>query len=206
MKKIVIFGATGKTGRELVKQGTERGHAVTAFVRNPKRLPFHHLNLRLVTGDVLDSETLATAVAGQDAVLVALGSRSLGKTSVRATGTRHIVAAMHQHGVRRLIVMTSLGVGESYTQLSWLPRLTVRTVLRNVIADHAAQEDIVTHSNLDWTIVRPGGLNDGAYTGQYIYGLDPNLNPGSISRADVADFMLKQLESTQFVGQTPVIT
>ena len=115
--KIAIFGATGKTGIELVKQALEQGHAVTAFVRDPARLAIENENLTLVTGDVFDPSSVDKAVEGQDSVICALGAGSeLKKTTVRTTGTINIISSMQKNNIKRLIVVTAMGVGESWVR------------------------------------------------------------------------------------------
>jgi putative NADH-flavin reductase len=125
---------------------------------------------------------------------------------VVSTGTQHIVEAMAQQGIRRLIVVTSLGVGDSKDQTPFFFKILARTLLRKAMQDKERQEEIVKASGLEWTIVRPGGLTDGPKTGAYTYGLDPRLKARQLSRADLAEFVLKQASDNQFVGKTPAIT
>jgi putative NADH-flavin reductase len=204
--KIVIFGATGKTGTELVKQALEEGHIVTAFVRDVLKLTLKHEHLRAVTGSVSYPQLVDKAVEGQDAVLVALGSSSTGKTTVRSEGTKHIIAAMQKYKVKRLIVMTTLGTHESWQQLSFAAKAFFGTVLKHVKADHELQEDYVSKSGLAWTIVRPGGLTEGPHTSKYKFASDTSLQAGRVARADVAEFMLKQLTDDSFVGKAVAIS
>ena len=205
--KIVIFGATGGTGRELVKQALQQNHEVTAFARTPAKLDaLKHANFKIAAGDVVNFDDVEKAVAGRDAVLSALGSPSLkaGDTTV-SDGTRNIITAMEKSGVRRFVCETSLGVGDSYGQPGFIfTRIFVPLLLKNVFADKEIQERDIRSSNLEWIIVRPGRLTNGARTGQYRDGMDKQIS-GSISRADVADFMLKQLASDQYLRQTPAI-
>jgi len=207
--KLLIFGPTGGTGRELVKQALAEGHEVTAYARNPARLgDVTHPSLRVVRGDVLDSAAVEKAVPGHDAVLCAIGTGAR-RSTLREQGTRNVVRAMENAGVRRLICQSSLGVGDSHANLGPLTKYVVVPVfLRHAFADHERQETVVKKSSLDWTIVRPPHLKDGPKTGTYRQGFpstDKNIQ-GSISRADVADFMLKQLTSDAYLRRTPGVS
>lgn len=205
--KLAIFGATGPTGIELVKQALNQGHAVTAFVRDPARLTIEDERLAVVTGDAFDPASVAEAVQGQDAVVCALGAgRELKKTTVRTTGTINIISGMHKHNVKRLIVVTAMGTGESWDTLSLFNKFFYATLLKNTREDHETQEIAVKESALDWTIVRPSGLTDTPRTG--IYDVGENI-PGTttrIARADVADLIMKELEQNALVGKAVTIT
>jgi putative NADH-flavin reductase len=245
--KVLVFGATGRTGRALVEQALEQGHAVTAFARNPAKVRGAHQNLSVAKGNMLDVASVEAAVQGQDAVLSALGTSVpvpaivlavlvfqvlarilalhgiLGltvriggpllallfltrRTTTLSQGTRSIVQAMEKHGVRRLICESSLGVGDSRGRLGIFYNLIlVPLLLRGMFADKAAQEEIIRASTLDWVIVRPTSLTNGPRTGAYRVGPDIGhwFRPTSISRADVADFMLKQLTDYTWLRKTP---
>jgi len=205
--KIAIFGSTGGTGRELVKQALEIGHEVTAFARSPEKLDdLKNENLRLAQGDVLDYEAVAGAIKNQDAVLSALGSPTLraGDTTL-SDGTKNIIRAMREESVKRFVCETSLGVGDSYGQPGFaFTKIVVPLILKHAFADKEIQEKDIKASNLDWTIVRPGGLTNGERTGKYRHGSDKSIS-GKISRADVAEFMLKQLTGDEYLRQTPAI-
>jgi putative NADH-flavin reductase len=205
MMKTIVFGATGGTGREVVRQALDQGHAVTAFVRSPDRIAdIEHANLAVARGDVLDSAAVEASVPGHDAVLCAIG-KGAQRTTLRQDGTRNIIAAMETAGVSRLVCLSSLGVGDSRANLPFFTRyIIVGIFLRHAFADHEAQEVLVRRSSLEWTIVRPPHLKDGPRTGKYRQGFsiaDRDIQ-GKISRADVADFMVKQLTDTTYVHQT----
>jgi putative NADH-flavin reductase len=204
--KIVIFGSTGGTGKELVKQGLELDYEVTAFARTPEKLDeFKHEKLKIVCGDVFNYKDVEKAIIGQDAVLSALGNPTLKPNNTTSEGTRNIVKAMQTHNVRRFICETSLGVGDSREQAGFFfSKIIIPILLKNAIADKEIQEQIVRESDLDWTIVRPGGLKDSPKTSKYRTGLDKSIS-GNISRADVAEFMLKQIKSDEFLRKTPAI-
>ena len=205
--KLSIFGATGGTGSEVVKQALEAGHQITAFVRDTSRLPIQNENLSIINGDVFDADSVAQAVQGQDAVICALGAGSdLKKTTVRATGTKNIISGMESHGVKRLIVVTAMGTGESWDDLSLLNKFFYAALLKNSRTDHEAQEAAVKQSGLEWTIIRPSGLTDNPRTGSYDVGERIPAKTSQISRADVADLILKELEKNAWVRKAVTIT
>ena len=202
--KLVIFGATGTIGREVVQQALEQGHTVTAFARNLAKLDIQHPELHFAPGDVMDSRAVEQAIQGQDAVVCVLGSGQKLTGTVRSAGTQRIVQAMEKVGVRRFICQSTLGAGKSWDNLDFYWKyLMFGFILRQVFADHERQEAIVQSSHLDWTIVRPGAFTDGPLTGQYRHGFpssDRNITL-KISRADVADFILKQLQDLSSLYQ-----
>lgn len=199
---IIVFGASGQTGQQLVQQGLEAGHQVTAFVRSPERLKVQGERLRVVQGDVLDAGAVVAACAGQQAALLAQGGTPTGVQPC-AAGTLHVIQGLHAHGGRRLVCLSSLGVGDSKDQAGWVfERLLVPLLLRAEMADKEQQEEVVRHSGLDWVIVRPGGLTNAP--ARHEYQAAPQLQRRAlprISRADVAHFMLAQLTSDRWLGQ-----
>jgi putative NADH-flavin reductase len=205
--RLLVFGATGGTGRALLSQGQEQGHQMTAFVRNPAALEAQP-GLTIVQGDVTDAAAVSRAVAGHEAVLSALGPRG-GQYGVLPGGVQNIVAAMSQAGVRRLIHVSSLGVGDSLTQMGWVARqIVVPLFLRKALDEKEIEEGIIRASDLDWIIARPGGLEDGPRTGVYRCLTDPREKVGQprIARADVADFMLQNLADERFVRRAVGLT
>ena len=202
--RLLVFGATGGTGRQVVRLALEQGHQVTAFARPGVRraaVTPRHANLVVFAGDVLDAAAVSEAVAGHDAMVSALGTRE-GDDWILPQATEHICAAMRQHDVRRLTCVTTLGVGESRTQLG--PTFAVLAVdLRETLAEKEAQEQVIRKCGLDWIIVRPGALTDGPRTGAYRCVTDPAvaLPRALISRADVADFILKHLAGDEYLRQ-----
>jgi putative NADH-flavin reductase len=202
--KLIIFGATGTIGRHLVGQALTQGHQVTAFGRGASALKPTHKNLYRQPGDVLDRDEVSEAVQGHDAALLALGAGRKG--TVRAVGTKHVLDAMAHHGVRRLVCQTTLGVGDSRTLLNFFwKRIMFGLLLRDAYADHEAQETIIKESDLDWIIVRPGAFTDGPATEVYKHGFPPTDQTLSlkISRADVANFMLRQLTDDSYLQRSP---
>ncbi len=174
------------------------------LVRNPSRLRIEHPRLTVVQGDVRDAAAVDAAVRGQDAVLCALGhKRFLGPTSILSAGTRNILRAMSAHGVRRLVCETSLGIGDSAGRMGLLYTFfTIPVVLPFYFWDKTRQEREIAASDVDWVIVRPGVLTNGERRGTVRHAArvsDYLLSP-RISRADVAEFMLDQLDSPAHVG------
>lgn len=209
MVKVLVFGASGATGREVVKQALDRGHSVRAFVRDPGKLKMRHLDLDLRAGDVTNAAAVAGAVAGADAVVSALGSgNSLASHPELTVGIGNIVRAMEHAGVRRLVYLSMLGVDGSGKQLGLLDRYVVLPLLlRNVMNDHAREEAIIKRSTLDWVIVRPPRLTSGPHTGHIRdgAGIRSRTLSASVSRADLADFMVNQLEGNRYVHRTPAV-
>jgi putative NADH-flavin reductase len=205
--KLLLFGSTGPTGRRLLEQALEQGHEVTAFARTPTLLDLHHDLLTVIQGNVLDAARVAEAIAGHDAVLSTLGVKPWNVGTVLSQGTRNIIAGMQGHGVRRLIVMSSFGVSESW-QMATLPqRIVMWLFLRGIYRDKAVQDQVLRASDRDWVLVRPPRLTHGPRTGKYRVAAQMRLGfQDSISRADVADFMLRQLQDGAWLRQAVVIS
>ncbi len=201
-KRILVLGATGPTGRQVVEQALAAGHEVTAFIRDPAKLTRTHERLKIVTGDVTEDGTgLVNAVRGEDAVISALGGgQSLAPHALMERATPRIVAAMKQAAVRRLIFLSSFGVGATFADVPILPRLFIRTLLARVYADKEIGERVIHSSDLDWTIVYAAGLTNGPRTGNFRFGEHLKMHGfPTVSRADVADFLIDQLDDDQFV-------
>ena len=192
--RMTIFGATGTIGVQLTEQALASGHEVVAFTRDRTKLGIHSPNLRLVEGDVLrPNDAMHEAIRGSSAVMVVLGNGIRG--GLRHQGTTNIIDVMKREGVNRLICQSTLGAGQSFEQCNWLWKLIFRFPLRHVLADHNKQEGAVRGSGLDWTIVRPAAFTDGSRTGEYLALPEQSSRrlKLKISRADVADFMLRLL-------------
>lgn len=202
--KMVIFGATGGIGRELVKQALAAGHDVTAFARNPSKLA-KEPSLRVAAGNALDADAVGNAIAGQEAVISALGPRSLTDEALLPRSMTHILAAMKQHGVRRLIVTGASGtMPQAEERLKPVSRALFRfgkaTLLRKVFASQIAMQAMVRASDTEWTIVQPPRLLNTPGRGRIrVDGEALPANGVSIPRADVAKFMLEQLKSAEWV-------
>ncbi len=207
--KLLIIGATGGTGRELVAQALAAGHDVTALVRNPEKVGARHERLRLVRGDILDPGSVDSAVEGQDAVLSSLGTKAiLGRVAIFSEGTKNLLDAMNKHGVRRLVCITGIGAGDSRGHGGFLyDTLVLPLFLKRIYDDKDRQEELIRKSDREWIIVRPGFLTNGPARGNYRVLTDlTGVTAGRISRADVAAFMLAQLQSDQYVRRAVVLT
>jgi putative NADH-flavin reductase len=201
--RILIVGATGGTGRELVAQALARGHEVTVLVRDPTRLRIQHARLKVVQGDVLDEVAVAAAMRGQEAVLSALGHRQFFRpTNILSEGTRNLLLAMEAEGVPRLVCETALGIGDSAGRLGlYYTFFTIPLILPFYFWDKTRQERLIAASQLDWVIVRPAVLTNGARRGACRHGrrMGNYFLTLRIPRADVAEFMLNQLTSDAYL-------
>lgn len=204
--KLIIFGATGGTGREAAARALARGDGVTVFVRSPDKVELPPEGLTVVKGDVFDAAAVAEAVRGHEAVITSLGTRPWRHTEVCSVGTRHIARGMEAAGVRRIVCVSSLGVGETRAQSGLLTRMFASTVIRRALEDKAVMERELMATALDWVIVRPTLLTNGAARGEVRTAVDGSIKGGTISRADVAEFVLAQLTGAEWLRQAPVIT
>jgi putative NADH-flavin reductase len=206
--KVLIIGATGGTGRILLDKSLEQGHEVTALARNPSAVAPRDYRPRVLEGNTLDPEAVEAAVAGQDAVLSALGTRSTKPTTLFSASTANLIGAMKKHGVCRLVCVTGIGTGDSKGHGGFLyDRVLLPFVVRNQYADKDRQEEIIKRSGLEWVIVRPARLTNEAATGEYqVFLSGDSYRATTISREDIAAFMLAQLTEDRYVHQTPVIS
>lgn len=198
MTRLLVLGASGPTGRQVVTQALQRGHEVTALVRSPGRLAITHARLRLVTGALPDdTRALSEAMRDQAAVISALGAgRSLKPNGLIARSMPLIVQAMVAAGVRRLVFTSAYGVGETIRDLPPVPRILIRLFLKEIYADKAAGEEILRRSSLEWTLVYPVTLANGPRTGRYRVGERLSLSGlPRISRGDLADCLLSLVEN-----------
>jgi putative NADH-flavin reductase len=204
--RLVIFGATGGTGRLLVEQALSAGHDVTAFARPGSTIEARP-RLSIVIGSVLDSAAVASVIAEQDAVLCALGGRPWRNSRICSSALRRIIPGMKQHGIRRILAISSLGAGDTRGDVGWFARnVLFRVLLRTEIADKEAMEDLLLASGLDWTVVRVGLLTDGSLCGELRVADDHSIQGmGRIARSDVATFMLAQIGSEFWKCRRPVL-
>jgi len=208
--KILLIGATGGTGKEILSQALAQGHNVTALVRNLATMTTQNDKLTTVQGDILDAASVEKAMAGQEAVISALGlpiSISRKPTTIYSDGTRNLVAAMDKQGVHRLVCITGVGSGNSRGHGGFFyDNIFQPLLLSGGYDDKTRQEEIIKQSDLDWVIVRPGILSNGAAKGKYRVMLDGNYVTKGIARADVAAFVLAQLSSDTYLKKTPGIS
>jgi len=205
-KKILIIGATGGTGKELVKQGLQAGREVSVLARKPEKVKTSDAEIKIFKGDVLDPDSLNNAISGQDVVLCALGHKKWFRpTKILSEGTKNIIEAMEKNNVQRFICETSLGVGDSFGKMGlYYTLFTIPVILQFYYWDKYKQEKFIKSSSIDWTIVRPGALYNGKAKGKWKEGnkIGNYLWTVGISRADVADFMLKQINETKYIKKT----
>lgn len=203
--KIIVFGATGTIGRQLVRQALEQGHLVSAFTRDLTKLQhMDHAGLRKIQGDVLEAGVVAKAIRGQDAVLCTLGAGRKG--TLRSSGTLHIIRGMEKENVKRLICQTTLGAGDSFGNLNFFwKRVMFGWFLEDAFKDHQLQEKHVCNSGLAWTIVRPAAFTDKIPEKPYQHGFAATYRALQlkISRQAVAEFMLQQLTTDAYLRKTP---
>jgi putative NADH-flavin reductase len=197
--RLLILGATGGTGRALVEQASGRGHQVTAFVRSPQKLGAPRDGVTVLRGDPLSVADLSTVLPGHDAVLTAIGPPGVGRTTIFRDSGRSAVEAMSAAGPRRLLVVSLAALFENAGLTVALFR---HIVLRNIVVDAAEMERSVISSGLDWTIVRPPRLTNGPLTRLYRVA-DGRMPRGrvSVSRADVAHFLLNELEERRHLHE-----
>jgi putative NADH-flavin reductase len=207
---VLIVGATGGTGRQLVAQALERGHEVTAFVRDPTRLGVEHPRLRVLTGDVLDYASVEAAVRGQEAVVSALGhKRYFGPSRILSEGTRNLLRAMEAHGVSRMVCQTSLGIGDSAGRMGlYYTFIVIPIVVPFYFWDKTRQERLIAASGVEWVIVRPAVLTNGPARGTVRHGrgVGSFVLTKRVSRADVAAFMLDQLADDTYLRAAPGVS
>lgn len=205
--KLIVFGASGGTGRLVVTGALERGHQVTAVARHLDGLPAHP-GLTLQPADVLGGDQLLREiVAGHDAAISAIGSTARNANGIYSRGARAIVTALEAAQVPRLIVVSSGGVQPRDPGLPWWFRLAIPIFLRELYQDMGVLEDIVRSSRLDWTLVRAGYLTDKPATGDFRVEDGKNPPGGSrLSRADLANFLLDQLSDARWSKRAPTLT
>lgn len=208
--KILLIGGTGKTGKQILKQGLEGGHQITSIVRNPKNIKISNPNLTVVKGNVLDPSSLAQSFQGHQVVISALGHKKFFiKTTILSRGTGNIIRAMQQHQIRRFICITSLGINDSRFKLGlYYSLFVIPFIILFYFLDKEKQERLIQQSDLDWTIVRPGQLTNGQKRGRYKHGkgLGSYILTKMISRADVAHFILDEMETNAYVRKIVELT
>jgi putative NADH-flavin reductase len=207
--KIVIFGASGGLGLELVKQAVEAGHTVTAFVRSPEKFKLKHPNLTVLKGDSMDAAAVEQAIAGQNAVVSALGPTRPPMPGMMETSAKNIVAGMQKYGVRRLVSTTGAGVRQPQDQPKASDALIgalLNLLAKSVVLDSAANVRVIQNSDLDWTVVRFPRLNDGAPTGKAHAGYVNKQSSTQLARADGAAYVLKELTEKKWLRKLPLVS
>lgn len=207
--KIVVFGASGGVGLQVVKQAVAAGHGVTAFVRSPDKFEIQHENLTVFEGDARDAHAVEKAIAGHEAVISTLGPTRPPIPHMMEISAKNIVAGMARHGVRRLVSTTGAGVRQPEDQpksADLFIGFLLNLLAKSVVLDSAENVKVIQASDLDWTIVRYPRLMDGAHTRKYRVGYVSKDSSTQLSRADGADFVLKELEEQKWLRKLPVVS
>ena len=209
MKRVLIIGASKGIGLETTRQALGAGHHARALARSAAGMALSDPDLEKVCGDALKSQDVEAALIGVDVVIQTLGV-GLGDlfrpVHLFSDATRVLIAAMRTQGVKRLICVTGFGAGDSQASIGCLQRLPFQIVFGRAYDDKSSQERLIKESELDWTIARPGVLTSGPRTGRYKILSDPSQwRNGIISRSDVSEFLVQQIEDQTYVRQTPVL-
>ncbi len=204
--KILVFGSTGATGKEIIKQALKMGYEVSAFARNPEKITLKDKNLSIIKGNILDYNSVEKAFQSHDAVISALGIRSLKKNNTISSGINNIIKAMYKQNIKRFICISAIGVGNSKEQQSSLGFLynyiVIPFMLKNMFDDKEVQEKMIQESQLDWTIIRPAILTMEERTENYKAFLHNEKNyKAKVSRADLAGFILEILNTKQYINK-----
>jgi len=206
---VLIVGASKGIGLETTRQAIQAGHDVRALARSISAIEVSDPKLEKIVGDALKIEDIKAAAMGVDVVIQTLGvglGELLGPISLFSKATRVLIEAMNARSVKRLITVTGFGAGDSAAQISCFQRVPFQMVFGRAYDDKTEQERLIRDSSLDWTIARPGVLTSGPPTGRYLVLSEaPRWRNGIISRADVADFLVEQIEGTSYIGKTPVL-
>lgn len=204
--KLVVFGASGKTGGLVIEEALASGHDVIAYVRTPESVKRVHPNLKVVVGQLNEKDKLKSVITGVDACISTLGGSSLTKHSPAIMeGIDNIVGLMEEANVKRFIYLSSIGAGNSRKYMPQPVRFFVADLMLRVpLADHNANENRITQSKLEWTIIRPGGLTNGAKSENLKHGTEYTKLKGnlSISRASVAAFIVSQLSNNTWLNKS----
>jgi len=216
MKQILIYGATGRTGKIALEYALKKGYSVTALVRNPEKITLKSDKLTIIKGLPTNIEDVRQAMNGCDFVVNLLSalsekeSISFKKIEPLQTLERSIyntIQCMREYGIKRIISLSSIGVGNSYKYAPWFMRLFIKiSNFKIVFADHNQQEQLLINSNLDWTIVRPVGLNNNETLGKLVVSYDKTPSPFKMSRKQLAQFIIDNLEKTEFNHRAPILS
>lgn len=204
MKNVVVFGASGQTGALIVQRALDAGHRVTAAMRRPENFAIKHSQLVTMRSDIYDMSSVEAALRGQEVVISAIASPTSRKpTNIQAHTTETLLRHMHSLGISRFLGITSGGTNPvPDPNLPFMFQYVFKPVFRNIYDDQKVMEKLLVESNVDWTLARPTQLTDGPHTGVYRLANAYSLPGGTrISRADVADFLVKQIESLAYARQ-----
>jgi putative NADH-flavin reductase len=206
--KLIIFGASGRTGHQLVRHALDAGHKVTGFVRDPSKMSISHPDLNLICGKITDADFVNQSLNGHEVVFSALGAASPFKFDQDVIdGFSNIIKGMKSNEIQRLIYESFAGVSESRNSTGFIIRNVAPILLKTEIQGHELREQMIRDSSLQWTIVRPVTLTNSTKEKKYRFGERINGNgfANTISRSDVAQFMLQQIDDKNFVQRAPMI-
>lgn len=206
--KLLVFGATGKTGKELVKQALDQGYAVIAFTRNPSKLTVKHKNLEIFQGDIDDYCRVSSAIGKSDIVISTLGASSPFRYDPSVTkGLANILDSLKTATPKRFIYMSFTGVKQSRNEAGFVIKHIAPKLLSTEIRGHEERERMLMDSGVNWTIIRAATLTNGTHAGEYRVGENIKAKgmTAKISRADVADFILKIITGNRYERQAPTI-
>ena len=216
MKRILLYGATGRTGGLIVTYALQQGYAVTALVRNPQKLAVKSEHLTIIEGLPTNLADVRNAMRGCEAVISTLSAlneaeafsfKKIAPPHTLETTMRNTIAAMGDQGLKRIVTLSSIGVGDSWPYAPWYMRWAIKlTNFKITFADHAAQEALLRQSGLDWTIARPVALNDSEALGQLVVSYEATPAPFKMSRRQLAKFMVDCLERADLVGKAPLLS
>jgi putative NADH-flavin reductase len=205
--KVLVLGATGSVGQHILQLGIERGHELTALVRNAEKLKSWERRVRVVKGDALDKDSVEQAVRGQEAAIYAIGIKTIGRTTLFSESTRILIDAMERSRVKRLVCITGVGAGETKGHGGFLyDRILFPLVTKRVYADKEVQETLIQKSSLDWVIVRPAMFREGSPSGKLEAVTDVRgVTLTRVSRVEVAAFVLDQLTDGRYLRKAVFI-
>jgi putative NADH-flavin reductase len=216
MKRILLFGATGRTGTLLVNYALEKGYAVTALVRNPEKLAVRSERLTIIKGLPTNAGDVEKAMTDCDIVISTLSALSVKESfsfkkmqppHTLELSIRHAIESMTARGKKRIITLSSIGAGDSFPLAPWFMRVMIKiTNFKIVFADHTQQEAWLRHSTLDWTIVRPVALNDDSDLKQLVVSYNQRPSPFKMSRKQLAKFMVDSIDNPAFIHKAPILS
>lgn len=216
MKRILLYGATGRTGALIAAYALQQGYAVTALVRNPDKLLLKSDQLTVVRGLPTTIEDVRRAMPGCDAVISTLSAlseaeafsfRKIPAPHTLETAMRNTITVMGELEIRRVVTLSSIGVGDSWPFAPWYMRGMIKlTNFKITFADHNGQEALLRQSGLDWTIARPVALNDNEELGRLVVSYAGSPSPFKMSRRQLAKFMVDCLEEAELIGKAPLLS
>ncbi len=213
MKTIALFGASGKTGKPFVNKALEKGYKIQALVRNPDNFPIKHPNLTVIKGDILNQNDVNQAITGSDAVISLIGHVKGSPENLQSEAMHLVISAMKNNGIKRLISLTGGGVRDEQNDkpkfidklIPFIMKNLAGKGSRNALLDGRAHAEIIRNSGLDWTIVRGPMLTEEPAKGTYQVGNVGELKGIKLTREDLADFILKTLETDTYIHEMPFV-